>query len=222
MGISWIHRSELYHLRKMRFLVVAVALSGAAYAQVDVVDPRLTAPYAYGLDTFGGKSAPCVNGANLPVPCAGAPLAYAGYPYAPVAYGKRAADAEPEAEADADALYGYYGYPYGYRAYGYGYGYPYARRGYYYGKRSADAEPGAEAEADAAVLYGAYGYPYGIGAYGYGAFGYAGYPYGLTYGAGIAATNNVLGHAVAYTAGGVTHSSNVGVCTNYLGAQVPC
>merc|ERR1712066_482677 len=203
-------------------LAVAVALSGAAYAQVDVVDPRLTAPYAYGLDTFGGKSAPCVNGANLPVPCAGAPLAYAGYPYAPVAYGKRSADAEPEAEANADALYGYYGYPYGYRAYGYGYGYPYARHGYYYGKRSADAEPEAEAEADAAVLYGAYGYPYGLGAYGYGAFGYAGYPYGLTYGAGIAATNNVLGHAVAYTAGGVTHSSNVGVCTNYLGAQVPC
>merc|ERR1712061_483956 len=222
MGISWIHRSELYHLRKMRFLVVAVALSGAAYAQVDVVDPRLTAPYAYGLDTFGGKSAPCVNGANLPVPCAGAPLAYAGYPYAPVAYGKRSADAEPEADADADALYGYYGYPYGYRAYGYGYGYPYARRGYYYGKRSAEAEPEAKAEADAAVLYGAYGYPYGLGAYGYGAFGYAGFPYGLTYGAGIAATNNVLGHAVAYTAGGVTHSSNVGVCTNYLGAQVPC
>merc|ERR1712001_239808 len=222
MGISWIHRSELYHHHKMRFLIVAVALSGAAYAQVDVVDPRLTAPYAYGLDTFGGKSAPCVNGANLPVPCAGAPLAYAGYPYAPVAYGKRSAEAEPEAEADADALYGYYGYPYGYRAYGYGYGYPYARHGYYYGKRSADAEPEAEAEVDAAVLYGAYGYPYGLGAYGYGAFGYAGYPYGLTYGAGIAATNNVLGHAVAYTAGGVTHSSNVGVCTNYLGAQVPC
>merc|ERR1712001_498555 len=131
MGISWIHRSELYHHHKMRFLIVAVALSGAAYAQVDVVDPRLTAPYAYGLDTFGGKSAPCVNGANLPVPCAGAPLAYAGYPYAPVAYGKRSADAEPEAEAEADAavLYGAYGYPYGLGAYGYGAfgyaGYPY-------------------------------------------------------------------------------------------------
>merc|ERR1712115_580201 len=115
------------------------------------------------------------------------------YGYAYGYYDKRSADAEPAAEADADALYGYYGYPYRYRA---------------YGKRSADAEPEAEAEADAAVLYGA--------------FGYAGYPYGLTYGAGIAATNNVLGHAVAYTAGGVTHSSNVGVCTNYLGAQVPC
>merc|ERR1712001_642825 len=186
MGISWIHRSELYHLRKMRFLVVAVALSGAAYAQVDVVDPRLTAPYAYGLDTFGGKSAPCVNGANLPVPCAGAPLAYAGDPYAPVAYGKRSADAEPEAEADADALYGYYGYPYGYRAYGYGYGYPY-RYGYY-GKRSADAEP----EADADAYYGYYGYPYGYRAYGYG-YPYRYYgkrsaeaaPQVLTYGAGV-------------------------------------
>merc|ERR1712203_555818 len=239
MGISWIHRSELYHLRKMRFLVVAVALSGAAYAQVDVVDPRLTAPYAYGLDTFGGKSAPCVNAANLPVPCAGAPLAYAGYPYAPVAYGKRSADAEPE----ADAAYFGYGYPYAYAGvpfgsstgldpitqgldaatqgyvpyYGYGH-HAYGAYGHYYGKRSADAE--AEAEAEPEAFYGAYGYPYGLGYnLGYAGYGYAGYPY--TYG-GIAATNAALGHAVAYTAGGVTHSSNVGVCTNYLGAVVPC
>merc|ERR1712061_153933 len=217
MGISWIHRSELYHLHKMKFLVVAVALFGAAYAEAEADADAYYGYYGYGLRAYAGhgayghpyayglaglKSAPCVNAANVPVPCA--------------AYGKRSADADP------DALYGYYGSPYGYRAYGYGYGYPYARHGYYYGKRSADAEPEAEAEADAAVLYGAYGYPYGLGAYGYGAFGYAGYPYGLTYGAGIAATNNVLGHAVAYTAGGVTHSSNVGVCTNYLGAQVPC
>merc|ERR550532_2262840 len=79
---------------------------------------------------------------------------YAGYPYAHHGYyyGKRSAAAEPT--ADADAYYGYYGYgarPYygyglGYRGYhglgyrGYGYGYPYARRGYYYGKRSADAD----------------------------------------------------------------------------------
>ena len=53
----------------------------------------------------------------------------------------------------------------------------------------------------------------------YAGYGYAGYPF--AYG-GIAATNAALGHAVAYTAGGVTHSSNVGVCTNYLGAVVPC
>merc|ERR1712061_243792 len=205
MGISWIHRSELYHLRKMRFLVVAVALSGAAYAQVDVVDPRLTAPYAYGLDTFGGKSAPC----------AGAPLAYAGYPYAPVAYGKRSADAEPE----ADAAYFGYGYPYAYAGVPFGsstgldpitqgldaatqgyvpyYGYGHHAYGHYYGKRSADA--GADAEAEPEAFYGHYGYPYGLGYnLGYAGYGYAGYPF--AYG-GIAATNAALGHAVAYTAG---------------------
>ena len=129
-------------------------------------------PYAYGLHAFAGKSAPCVNAANVPVPCAGAPLAYAGYPYAPVAYGRK--------------------------------------------KREAEAE--AEAEADPALLYGAYGYPYA--GYGYG-LGYAGYPYAGLY-AGVHATNAALGHAVAYTAAGAVHSSHVGVCTNYLGAQVPC
>ena len=29
-------------------------------------------------------------------------------------------------------------------------------------------------------------------------------------------------HAVAHTPYGLTHSSNVGICTNYLGAVVPC
>merc|ERR1712227_708038 len=142
----------------MKFLAVAITLVAAvsADADADAYYAPYFAPYAYGAYTFGGKSAPCVNAANVPVPCAGAPLAYAGYPYA----------------------------------------------AHYYGKRSADAEP----EADPAVFYNAYGY---------GAFG--AYPYG-----GIAATNNVVGHAVAYTPAGVTHSSNVGVCTNYLGAQVPC
>merc|ERR1739847_129362 len=197
-------------------------------------DPQLLAhPYAYGVHAFGGKSAPCVNAANLPVPCAGAPLAYAGYPYAPVAYGKRSADAEPE----ADAAYFGYGYPYAYAGVPFGsstgldpitqgldaatqgyvpyYGYGHHAYGHYYGKRSADAEPEAEAEA----FYGHYGYPYGLGYnLGYAGYGYAGYPY-AAYG-GIAATNAALGHAVAYTAGGVTHSSNVGVCTNYLGAVV--
>merc|ERR1712012_1281289 len=104
----------------------------------------------------GLKSAPCVNAANVPVPCA------AGY------YGKRDAEADPQllvagvpfgsstgldpitqgldAVTQGVALpyhagvygYGYYGYrPYGYRAYGYGYPYRYG----YYGKRDADAEP---------------------------------------------------------------------------------
>merc|ERR1719266_240911 len=81
----------------------------------------------------------------------------------------------------------------GYSAYPYAYsGYPYA----YYGKR--------EAEADPALVYstGVVGYPYAVGAH---AVTYAGAP-----------------HAVAYTPFGVTHSSNVGICTNVEGAQVPC
>merc|ERR1711971_1413379 len=193
----------------MKFFVVASALVAACMAEAD---PQLLHP---GYFAFGGKSAPCVNAANQAVPCAGAPLAYAGYPYAPVAYGKRSADAEPE----ADAAYFGYGYPYAYAGVPFGsssgldpitqgldaatqgyvpyYGYGHHAYGHYYGKRSADAEPEAEA------FYGHYGYPYGLGHH----FGYA----------GIAATNAALGHAVAYTAGGVTHSSNVGVCTNYLG-----
>merc|ERR1712002_483301 len=101
-------------------------------------------PLAYGV---GLKSAPCVNAANVPVPCA------AGYGL--VHYGKRDADAE----ADPALLYGAYaaavpfgsstgldpltqgldastqGYaPYAYAAYGYGH------HGLIYGKRSADAD----------------------------------------------------------------------------------
>merc|ERR1739838_1281296 len=83
-------------------------------------------------------------------------------------------------------------------------------------KREAEAEP--EADAEAALLYGGYGYPYGLGAgLGYAGLGYAGLGY-----AGVHATNAALGHAVAYTPYGATHSANVEVCTNYLGAQVPC
>merc|ERR1711974_22044 len=76
------------------------------------------------------------------------------------------------------------------------YGYPYA----YYGKREAEAEP----KADPALVYstGLVGYPYAVGAH---AVTYAGAP-----------------HAVAYTPFGVTHSSNVGICTNVDGAVVPC
>jgi len=257
-----------------KFLVVSSALVAAVYGEAEA-DPALLygsygyglgAPYAYGAYAFGGKSAPCVNAANVPVPCAGAPLAYAGYPYAAGLYGrkKREAEAEPEAEAEAAVLYGGYGYPYGaglgYAGLGYA-GLGYAGLGYaglyggvhatnaavghavaatplglthssnvgictnYLGasvpcgrkKREAEAEP--EAEAEAAVLYGGYGYPYGLG---YTGLGYAGLGYaGLGY-AGVHATNAAVGHAVAYTPAGVTHSANVGVCTNYLGAQVPC
>merc|ERR1712198_79835 len=60
----------------------------------------------YGLGLYG-KSAPCVNAANIPVPCT---------------YGKRS--------ADSDAYYGYGG---AYTGYGYG-GYGYGGLGYGYGK----------------------------------------------------------------------------------------
>merc|ERR1711994_1152346 len=142
----------------------------------------------------------------------------AAYPYAHagVLYGKREAEAEPwtvgqiaagahVAEAIKD------GRPHNvgvitnaaiapvatYAAYPYAHHYPYA----YYGKREAEAEP----EADPALVYstGLVGaYPYAVGAH---AVTYAGAP-----------------HAVAYTPFGVTHSSNVGICTNNLGAVVPC
>merc|ERR1719431_209094 len=98
----------------MKFLVVASALVAAISAEDD---PALLyagyagyagIPLAYGV---GLKSAPCVNAANVPVPCA------AGYRL--VHYGKRDADAE----ADPALLYaGYAGYPYA-AAYG---AYPHA------------------------------------------------------------------------------------------------
>merc|ERR1712076_208690 len=81
----------------------------------------------YGLGLWG-KSAPCVNAANIPVPCAG-----------PVGIWER------EANSEADAYYGYGGYG------GYGLGYGYGGLGYGYGKRSADSE------ADAYYGYGGYG-----------------------------------------------------------------
>ena len=135
-----------------------------------------------------------------------------------------AASAKPEAEADPALLYaGYYGHPYGHGAgyYGYGAGY-YGYAGHYgyaglksapcvnsanqpvpcaagyaaphyIGKRSADSE----AEADPA--YFAVPTAYGAG-YGYG----YGYPYGYAHGAAL------------------VHTSHFGVCTNYVGARVPC
>merc|ERR1712156_551080 len=86
--------------------------------------------YGYPYGTYGTgvagvagvKSAPCVNAANVPVPCAA---------------GRKRRDAE--AEAEPAVLYGgYYGYPGAYNrfAYGYGYGlgaYGYAGLGGYYG-----------------------------------------------------------------------------------------
>merc|ERR1712088_111377 len=38
----------------------------------------------------------------------------------------------------------------------------------------------------------------------------------------VGVANTGLGHAVAATPFGLTHSANVGICTNYVGARVPC
>merc|ERR1712013_293535 len=81
----------------MKFLVVASALVAGICAEAD---PALLYagyagyPYALGYGV-GLKSAPCVNAANVPVPCA------AGYGLVHH-YGKR------EAEADPALLYGTY------------------------------------------------------------------------------------------------------------------
>merc|ERR1712121_177227 len=49
-------------------------------------------------------------------------------------------------------------------------------------------------------------------------------PYGhvLPYAHSVVSAPTALGHAVASTPLGLTHSANVGVCTNYVGAVVPC
>merc|ERR1711997_36756 len=154
--------------------------------------------------------------------------------------------------ANAYHPYGHYGYGYGLGAYagyagyygGYGlghyagyYGLPAAYGTYGNGIKSApcvnawnapvpcarkkrDADADAEADADPALLYAGFPYAgYGLGGvYGYGAHAY-GIPY--AYGAGVVA-GAAPPHGVAYTAAGAVHSSHVGVCTNYLGAQVPC
>merc|ERR1712029_519699 len=136
-------------------------------------------PYALGYG-LGLKSAPCVNAANIPVPCAGKRKrdadadpallygAYAGYPAAAAVPFGSSTGLDPLTQGLDASTQGYAPY-----AYGYGLG--------YYGKRDADAEP--------ALLYG-----------GYAGYGYAGYPY-------------------AY---GLTHPSNLGLCVNFVGAQVPC
>jgi len=198
----------------MKFLVTLSAAVAAVSAQAVV--PHLTTPYAYGLHAFGGKSAPCVNAANLPVPCAGAPLAYSG-----AQYGKREAEAEPE----ADAYYGYYGHGLGYAGYGHGYGY-----GHVIGHKSAPCVNAANVPVPCAVGYGHhYGYAghYGkreaeadaqVVLAGHHGLGYAGLGYA---GLGLHGLPNPV-HAVVATAAGPVHSSHVGLCTNYLGAAVPC
>merc|ERR1711994_1166870 len=83
-------------------------------------------------------------------------------------------------------------------------GYPYAH--HLLGKREA------EADADPAYFYNGYA---GYAGYGFG-YGYAGHPY-------AAYTHAAYAHAPSDpTNPHLVHTSRVGICTNYLGAQVPC
>merc|ERR1712060_67141 len=92
---------------------------GLGYAGAAIAAPLATATYAAPIAV--GKSAPCVNAANIPVPCnAGAVLA------APAIAAP--AIAAPAIAAPAIATTGVIG---GYSTLG----------GHYYGKREAEAEP---------------------------------------------------------------------------------
>ena len=83
-------------------------------------------------------------------------------------------------------------------------------------KRDAEADPAYfynGYQGYAGYGYGGYGYGLGLGAYGaYGAGAYGAYPYGL----GLAAAPSDPTHPH------LVHTSRFGVCTNYLGARVPC
>merc|ERR1739842_22653 len=130
MGSVGSNRSELHHSKyKMKFFVIA-SLVAAAMAEAD---PALLygghhlgyAGLGYGYSGLGLgyaghlgygyaglKSAPCVNAANVPVPCAAGVVGHY--------IGKREADAE----ADPALLYnglGYSGLGYGYSGLGLGY-----------------------------------------------------------------------------------------------------
>merc|ERR1712013_508345 len=114
--------------------------------------------------------------------------------------------------------------------------YPYAHAGVYYGKREAEAEPWTVGQ----IAAGAHvaeaikdGRAHNVGVitnaaiapvaatHVYSAYPYAHYPYPYAVGA-HAVTYAGAPHAVAHTPFGVTHSSNVGICTNVKGAVVPC
>merc|ERR1719234_61890 len=145
---------------------------------------------------------------------------YSGYPY--TVYGKREAEADP-ALVYSTGVAAYHPYALGAHAVTYA-GAPHAVAYTPFGVTHSSnvgictnvegaqvpCRRKREAEADPALVYaaGAYGAAVPYGAYGV-------LPY-----AGVHGTNPV--HAVAYTGAGLTHSSNVGICTNYVGAVVPC
>merc|ERR1712098_45979 len=172
-------------------------------------------PYTIGQVLTGRTAGGVITGVTYP-----GVGTVAGFPYTavhhPFVYGKREAEAEPEPYTIGQVLTGQTnGGAITHVDYGHGLpkvaGFPYTAVhtvapvvhhgvvGYshpvVYGKREAEAEP-------------FYGYAAGV------------VPY--VHHAGIVAPTG-LGHAVAVTGyGHVTPSSNVGVCTNVAGVQVPC
>merc|ERR1712080_283053 len=176
-----------------------VKVAGFPYTKVAVVPHTYTYgyPYAY----YGKREAEAEPEPWTVGPIAATHVAYAGYPYA--YYGKR------EAEADPALLYttGLVGYPYTVGAHAVTYaGAPHAVAHTPFGTTHSSNVgictnvSGAvvpcrrKREADPALVYaGAVPYTYGV------------LPY-----AGVHGTNPV--HAVAPTAAGLTHSSNVGIC----------
>merc|ERR1712115_772557 len=154
MGISWILLIRAVSIT-MKFLALASSLLAAVSGQY-----LGYAGYPYAAHAIVGlKSAPCVNAANIPVPCA------AGY------YGKRDAEADPQVLVGAvaavpfgsstgldpitqglDAVTQGVALPYA------GYAAPYAAWGL--GKREAEADPLVYA---AAPAY-AYAAPYAVAA----------------------------------------------------------
>merc|ERR1712098_562678 len=203
---SAVQSSPLTSTLTMRaFLTVFLAVAVCGEADPYTIGQVLTGRTAGGVIT--GVSYPGVG-------------TVAGFPYTavhhPFYYGKREAEAEPEPYTIGQVLTG--------QTNGgaithvdYGHGLPKVAGFHYtavhtvapvvhhgvvgyshplvYGKREAEAEP-------------FYGYAAGV------------VPY-VHHAAVVAPT--ALGHAVAVTGyGHVTHSSNVGVCTNVAGVQVPC
>merc|ERR1711892_28612 len=97
-----------------------------------------------------------------------------------------------------------------------------------YGKRDADAQIGYGIGLKNAPCVNAYNHPVpcnGVhGVYGAGVYGKRDADAQILGGAGIYGAGVYRGyaHAVAATPYGLTHSSNVGLCHNFVGAQVPC
>merc|ERR1712066_353531 len=172
-------------------------------------------PYTIGQVLTGRTAGGVITGVTYP-----GVGTVAGFPYTavhhPFYYGKREAEAEPEPYTIGQVLTGQTaGGAITHVDYGHGLpkvaGFPYTAVhtvapvvhhgvvGYshpvVYGKREAEAEP---------------------------FYGYAAVVVPYVHHAAVVAPT-ALGHAVAVTGyGHVTHSSNVGVCTNVAGVQVPC